>query len=53
MMFSVAIAPNARDYYLQPGQAFYNAQDEHIRRMQKLADVKRELDQLAEAIDAQ
>jgi hypothetical protein len=44
-------APNGRDYYPQGGQALNQATDEHIRRTQKLEDVKRELQRLAEHID--
>jgi hypothetical protein len=46
-------APNGRDYYVQSPQALYAAQDEHSARMQKLEDVKLDLEALCEAIDRQ
>jgi len=41
-------APNGRDYYPQGSDAIYRAQDEHCARMQKLVDVSKELEQIAE-----
>ena len=41
-------APNGRDYYPQGPQAIYEAQNEHCARMQKLLDVKLELEAQAE-----
>lgn len=48
-------APNGRDYYVKPnsGQALNRATDEHITRMEKLRDVQRQLQELAEGIDKQ
>lgn len=43
-------APNGRDYYPQGPDALFKAQEEHFARMQKLEDVRRELQELAEAI---
>lgn len=44
-------APNGRDYYVQSDpRAIYKAQDEHCARMQKLTDVLRELEEIAEHI---
>jgi hypothetical protein len=43
-------APNARDYYVQNPLAFSLAQDQHYARMQKLRDITRELEQIAEAL---
>jgi hypothetical protein len=45
--------PNGRDYYPQAPDAVYKATEEYCARWQKLEDVKRELDQLREAIDRQ
>lgn len=46
-------APNGRDYYPQGADALYKAQDEHFARMQRLEDVKRELQEQVDAILAQ
>lgn len=43
-------APNSRDYYPQGANAMAAAEREHMGRMLKVDDVRRELQQLAEAI---
>lgn len=45
-------APNARDYYPQGPDAIRHADREHLARMQKLIDVRQELEDIAEAICA-
>lgn len=42
------MAPNGRDYYPQGADALYKAQDEHRARMQKITDIQKELEELAE-----
>lgn len=44
-------APNGRDYYPQGGDAFSNANDEHVERLLKVDSVKKEIDELTLAID--
>lgn len=46
-------APNGRDYYTKGNGALERAQSQHSARVQKLLDVKKELEQIAEVIDAQ
>jgi hypothetical protein len=41
-------APNGRDYYPQGPNVIYQAQDEHVARMNKLVEVERELSEIAE-----
>jgi hypothetical protein len=43
--------PNGRDYYPLPGNAFEVARQEHMARLGKLFEVKKELEELAEGID--
>lgn len=43
-------APNGRDYYPQGPDAINQAQDEHRARLQKLQDVREELEYLANAL---
>jgi len=43
-------APNGRDYYPQGSDAIYRAQDEHSARMKKLLEVRKELEDLANAL---
>ncbi len=43
-------APNGRDYYMQTPSTFDLAQDQHQKRMHKLADVIRELNEIGEAL---
>jgi hypothetical protein len=43
-------APNGRDYYPQGAGAIHSALEEHEARLKKLRDVRRELEELAEAI---
>jgi hypothetical protein len=45
--------PNGRDYYVQEPGSFTVAQSEHCARIQRLLDVKAELDAIVEAIDQQ
>lgn len=45
--------PNARDYYVQPGNAIVEAQTEHRVRLHKLADIAGELLELHHLIDQQ
>jgi hypothetical protein len=45
-----ATAPNGRDYYPQGNGAINTAIDQHAARMQKLSDVIRELEVIAESI---
>ena len=45
--------PNARDYYTQGDEAFGESLNEWNRRLEKLVEVKAELDQVAEGIGAQ
>lgn len=45
--------PNGRDYYVQGNTALGKALDEHRSRLQRIDDVRKELDQLAIAIDEQ
>lgn len=44
------IGPNARDYYPQGVDAYSTARAEHGARLQKLIDVRIELEQIAEHI---
>lgn len=46
-------APNGRDHYVQGPAALGKAIDEHQSRLQRIDDVRKELDQLAIAIDEQ
>jgi hypothetical protein len=46
-------APNGRDYYLQGPTAIYTASAEHGARLQKMLDVKKDLEALAENIVSQ
>lgn len=46
-------SPNARDYYLQGGDAWRVAQEEHGARMDALRGVLTELDGMLTAIDEQ
>ena len=43
-------APNGRDYYPLGGDAILRAMDEHKARVQKLYDISKELQVLAEAV---
>jgi len=43
--------PNARDYYVLPGEALRLAEHQHAFRMERLRDVYKELQGLAEGID--
>jgi len=45
-------SPNARDYYVQGQYAMRDAQDQHARHVNALVQVKNEIDQIAEHIDA-
>ena len=42
--------PNARDYYVQGHDAFTQARDQHVARLIKLAEVQKELEQIAEKL---
>lgn len=44
-------APNGRDYYPQGPSAFAEAEKEHLARLAKLDEVKKEIDVLILAID--
>lgn len=44
-------APNARDYYVQDNTAFAAARREHEARLEKLADVRRELCAIVEYLE--
>lgn len=44
------MSPNGRDYYPQGADAIYKAQDEHRARMQKVQDIRKELEELAEVL---
>lgn len=46
-------APNGRDYYVQGNTALINAIAEHSSRLRRIDDVRKELNQLAIAIDEQ
>lgn len=46
-------APNARDYYVQSMDSYYAARTEHCDRVQKLVDVRKDLEALAENISRQ
>jgi hypothetical protein len=43
-------APNGRDYYPQGAKAMEAAEREHMSRLRRLDEVKKEVDELAEAI---
>jgi hypothetical protein len=43
-------APHGRDYYIQGDQAFNNANGEHVARLDKLTDIMREYEAMAEYI---
>ena len=47
------VAPNARDYYVQGGGAYKIARIGHCERVQKLLDVKKDLEALARSISFQ
>jgi hypothetical protein len=47
----VQTAPNGRDYYPQGADALGKATDEHLARMQKVRDVIKELQEMAEHVD--
>ena len=44
------MTPNGRDYYPQGPDAIYKALEEHRQRQQKLEDVRKELQDIAEHI---
>lgn len=44
-------APNGRDYYPQGPEALQRATDEHLGRLRRLDDIKREIDELTVKID--
>ena len=46
----VETAPNGRDYYPQGMDAFRAAEREHFARMQRIIEVRQELEDIAEAI---
>jgi hypothetical protein len=43
-------APNGRDYYVQDEGAFEQARREHGSRVLRLAEVREELEQIAQAV---
>lgn len=43
-------APNARDYYVQNGDAFTKARTEHYARVERVQQVKDEIEQLWESV---
>jgi hypothetical protein len=43
-------APNGRDYYPQGPRALERATEEHLARLARLDDVKKEIDELARGI---
>lgn len=43
--------PNGRDYYPQGPQAYGEALDEHLARLGKIEEVRKELEALIEGID--
>ena len=43
----IEASPNARDYYPLGNDAYRKAEKEHVARLQKLEDVRRELEALA------
>lgn len=45
-----AASPNARDYYVQPGDAFGRASAEHRTRVQRIESVRAEIEALAENV---
>lgn len=45
------VTPNGRDYYPQGPQAYDEALDEHLARLGKIEEVRKELETLMEAID--
>ena len=45
-----AAGPNGRDYYPQGSDAFEQALNEHIERVTKLRDVRKELQELMEHV---
>ena len=44
-------APNGRDYYPQGPDALAKATDEHHRRLGRLDEIKKEVDELTLAVD--
>jgi hypothetical protein len=46
-------SPNARDYYVQAGDAFSAASREHAERVRKIRGMLSEVAQLVEAVDDQ
>jgi hypothetical protein len=46
-------APNGRDYYVQPAGALEQAVSEHHARLKAVDDVRSQLSDIAEAIQAQ
>lgn len=46
-------APNGRDYYLQGITALGQADQEHDSRLRRLKEIKKEIDELAEAVSEQ
>jgi len=44
-------APNGRDYYPQGDRVIYQAQDEHLSRLRRLASVREELELLREHLE--
>ena len=43
-------SPNGRDFYPQLSGAFLRAQDQHVARLWKLAEVRRELETILESV---
>ena len=43
-------APNGRDYYPQGPRVVYQAEDEHVSRLQRLQSVQQELELLMEHV---
>jgi len=43
-------APHGRDYYPQGPDAYYQAREEHVARMQKIQDVINDMAYLAEEV---
>jgi hypothetical protein len=43
-------APNGRDYYPQLSGAFLRTQDQHVARLRKLAEVRKELEVILESV---
>ena len=44
------IAPHGRDYYVQPGDALHRAREEHRVRVDRLLELKADIETLAESV---